>query len=71
VVSRLLVRGNGREVALLRAENARLRDQLEAARRRLARERYNACHDILTGLPNRRDLYERFADLPRIGGWWR
>jgi diguanylate cyclase (GGDEF)-like protein len=51
-------------VALLRAENTRLRDQLEAARRRLARERYAACHDILTGLPNRRDLYERFADLP-------
>jgi diguanylate cyclase (GGDEF)-like protein len=51
-------------VALLRAENARLRDQLEAERRRLARERYKACHDILTGLPNRRDLYERFDDLP-------
>jgi diguanylate cyclase (GGDEF)-like protein len=51
-------------VALLRAENARLRDQLEVERRRLARERYKACHDILTGLPNRRDLYERFDDLP-------
>jgi diguanylate cyclase (GGDEF)-like protein len=51
-------------VARLRAENTRLRDQLEAARRRLARERYAACHDILTGLPNRRDLYERFLDLP-------
>jgi diguanylate cyclase (GGDEF)-like protein len=55
-------------VALLRAENARLRDQLEAEQRRLARERYKACHDILTGLPNRRDLYERFADLPADGG---
>jgi diguanylate cyclase (GGDEF)-like protein len=54
----------GREVALLRAENARLREQLALERRRLARERYRACHDILTGLPNRRDLYERFADLP-------
>jgi diguanylate cyclase (GGDEF)-like protein len=48
----------------LRAENARLRDQLEVARRRLARERYKACHDVLTGLPNRRDLYERVQDLP-------
>jgi diguanylate cyclase (GGDEF)-like protein len=51
-------------LALLRAENARLRDQLEVERRRLARERYEACHDVLTGLPNRRDLYERFDDLP-------
>jgi diguanylate cyclase (GGDEF)-like protein len=51
-------------VALLRAENTRLREQLALERRRLARERYKACHDILTGLPNRRDLYERFADLP-------
>ena len=49
---------------MLRAENARLRDQLEVERRRLARERYEACHDILTGLPNRRDLYERVQDLP-------
>jgi diguanylate cyclase (GGDEF)-like protein len=49
---------------VLRAENARLRDQLEVERRRLAKERYEACHDILTGLPNRRDLYERFTDLP-------
>jgi diguanylate cyclase (GGDEF)-like protein len=57
--------GRDREVAVLRAENARLRDQLEVERRRLARERYEACHDILTGLPNRRDLYERFTDLPR------
>jgi diguanylate cyclase (GGDEF)-like protein len=62
VLTRLVARA--REVALLRAENARLRDQLEAERRRLARERYKACHDVLTGLPNRRDLYERFADLP-------
>ena len=58
------VRGWVREVALLRAENARLRDQLEVERRRLARERYKACHDVLTGLPNRRDLYERVQDLP-------
>ena len=58
------MRGRGREEALLRAENTRLRDQLEVERRRLARERYKACHDILTGLSNRRDLYERFADLP-------
>jgi diguanylate cyclase (GGDEF)-like protein len=62
VLTRLVARA--REVALLRAENVRLREQLEAERRRLARERYKACHDILTGLPNRRDLYERFADLP-------
>jgi diguanylate cyclase (GGDEF)-like protein len=51
-------------VALLRAENARLRDQLAMACRRLARERYEACYDVLTGLPNRRDLYERVRDLP-------
>jgi diguanylate cyclase (GGDEF)-like protein len=55
-------------VALLRAENARLRTQLEVERRRLARERYDACHDVLTGLPNRRDLYERFPDLPAHAG---
>jgi diguanylate cyclase (GGDEF)-like protein len=55
-------------VALLRAENARLRTQLEVERRRLARERYDACHDVLTGLSNRRDLYERFPDLPAHAG---
>jgi diguanylate cyclase (GGDEF)-like protein len=59
---------HGREVALLRAENARLREQLAAEQRRLARERYAACHDQLTGLPNRRDLYERFHDLPADQG---
>ena len=58
------VGARGRELALLRAENERLRRQLEVERRRLARERYEACHDMLTGLPNRRDLYERFPDLP-------
>jgi diguanylate cyclase (GGDEF)-like protein len=58
----------GREVALLRAENARLREQLATEQRRLVRERYAACHDELTGLPNRRDLYERFHDLPADRG---
>jgi diguanylate cyclase (GGDEF)-like protein len=48
----------------LRSENERLREQLAQERRRLARERYAACHDELTGLPNRRDLYERVPDLP-------
>jgi diguanylate cyclase (GGDEF)-like protein len=49
---------------MLRAENERLRCQLAVERRQLVRERYAACHDVLTGLPNRRDLYERFPDLP-------
>jgi diguanylate cyclase (GGDEF)-like protein len=48
----------------LRAENARLRDQLATERQRSARARHAACHDVLTGLPNRRDLYERAQDLP-------
>jgi diguanylate cyclase (GGDEF)-like protein len=51
-------------MARLRAENRRLHHQLAIERRRLARERYAACHDVLTGLPNRRDLYERARDLP-------
>jgi diguanylate cyclase (GGDEF)-like protein len=68
VLTRRAGGGRGREVSLLRAENARLRTQLEVAWRRLARERYDACHDVLTGLPNRRDLYERFPDLPAHAG---
>jgi diguanylate cyclase (GGDEF)-like protein len=51
-------------LARLRAENEQLRRQLAFEQRRLVRERYAACHDVLTGLPNRRDLYERFDDLP-------
>jgi diguanylate cyclase (GGDEF)-like protein len=59
-----LVSGRRRELARLRAENEQLRRQLALEQRRLVRERYAACHDVLTGLPNRRDLYERFDDLP-------
>ena len=54
-MTRLVV--GGHELARLRAENVRLRDEL-------AVERYRACHDVLTGLPNRRDLYERVRGLP-------
>ena len=57
MLTRLIGGGQDREVARLRVENAWLRDQL-------AKERYEACHDVLTGLPNRRDLYERVRDLP-------
>jgi diguanylate cyclase (GGDEF)-like protein len=57
-----------RELARLRAENEQLRRQLALEQRRLARERYAACHDELTGLPNRRDLYERVQDLPASSG---
>ena len=60
--------GRWRELARLRAENERLRRQLALEQRRLVRERYAACHDVLTGLPNRRDLYERFHDLPADRG---
>jgi diguanylate cyclase (GGDEF)-like protein len=54
----LIRRFNGR-----RHEAARLRRENEWLRRALAHERHAACHDPLTGLPNRRDFYRRAGAL--------
>jgi len=65
--SRRQIHALSRQVTGLEEANARLKQVVQDLTQREAQARMNACHDELTGLPNRRELNDRLRQAMAQG----